>query len=125
MPPRIGPAEYIRKVRNGWQARPYVRGTRVNLGVYRTPEAARQAVNRYLAGKRDATPLPKFVVPAKGKPGRYRWHVRQPSRDDGTPGLNVYCPKTYPTPEAAYQAACHFLHRLDGAFAAAVLADSK
>lgn len=125
MPARIGPPAYVRRVRRGWQARPYVNGTRVNLGVYATEEAARQMVARYLAGKRDASPLPKFVVLAKGHPGRYRWHVRQPSAGPDQPGLNVYCPTLYRTPEDAFQAACRFMQTLDGAYAAAALAPAK
>ena len=114
--PRVAEPSYVRRVRNGWQARPYVRGTRVNLGVYPTFEAARQMVRRYLAGKRDASPLPKFVVRAKDSPGRYRWHIRQP-------GLNVYGYKTFATPEAASASAVAFLRRLEEAFAASALAD--
>lgn len=122
---RIGPPSYIRRVRQGWQARPYVNGTRVNLGVYPTETAARQMVARYLAGKADAKGLPKFVVRAKDRPGRYRWHIRQPSGEGGPHGLNVYCATTFATPELAFRSAVAFLRRVEGAFAAAALEDPK
>jgi hypothetical protein len=116
---RVGPADYVRRVRNGWQARPYVRGTRVSLGIYPTYEAAARMVRRYLAGKADAQPLPKFVTRSRRYPGRYEWHVRQP-------GLNAAAQTTYATPQAAAAAVLLFLQRLEGAmFASAALGDRK
>lgn len=113
MSARVGPPEYIRRVRNGWQARPLDDdGNRVNLGIYPTDTAARQAVRLFRAGR--LRPLPKFVRRTKTDPVRYYWHVLQPD-------VNIRGSTLYDTPDAAARACRAFLTRLDGAFALAAV----
>ena len=56
------PADYVRLVRNGrWQARPYVDGERINLGLFGSETEARRAVRRYYQFGEIGRGLPKFV----------------------------------------------------------------
>ena len=112
---RVGPPDYIRRVRHGWQARPMRDGTRHNLGVFRTEWDARRAVTRFLSGRLE--PLPKFVCKTLADPARYYWHVRLTN-------MNVRSDVMHDTPTQAATAVRAFLTRLDGLMGMVALASA-
>lgn len=59
--PHTGEYKYIRKLRNKWQARPWVGGQRINLGLFDSEWSAAEAVAKLIYRNERPRRLPRYV----------------------------------------------------------------
>jgi hypothetical protein len=120
--PRVegDPDKYLRVVKCGKiQARPYLEGVRYNLGLFQTKHQARKAVAAFWWGQ--IKERFRFARPYHARPGLWIAVVYLPTRSCAASRERVRVGESYPSAQAAHEAACAYLRKELGPLVAMTL----